>query len=182
MADNLAISDDGKLEGDRQATPEWKWEDDPSNPYNWPSWKKNVQLAMISIVGFTCSVGTSIVSPARSQFMDEFKISSTAAFLPLSLYVLALGLGPVLGGPLSESAGRQAVHIVAVVFGGLFALGAGFTETFAGLCILRFLSGFFYGPVLAVGSGVLNETYLPVERGLPSTIFILSPFLGPGLG
>ncbi|KAH9231489.1 hypothetical protein K456DRAFT_1840674 [Colletotrichum gloeosporioides 23] len=182
MTDNLAISDDGKLEGDRQATPEWKWEDDPSNPYNWPSWKKNVQLAMISIVGFTCSVGTSIVSPARSQFMDEFNISGTAAFLPLSLYVLALGLGPVLGGPLSESAGRQAVHIIAVVFGGLFALGAGFTETFAGLCILRFLSGFFYGPVLAVGSGVLNETYLPVERGLPSTIFILSPFLGPGLG
>ncbi|UQC83828.1 major facilitator superfamily transporter [Colletotrichum lupini] len=147
-----------------QEASEWKWEDDSSNPYNWPKWKKNLQLAMISIVGFSCSIGTSIVSPARSKFVEEFGVSSTAAFLPLSLYVLALGLGPVLGGPLSETAGRQAVHIIAVVFGGLF------------------LSGFFYGPVLAIGSGVLNETYLPVERGLPSTIFILSPFLGPGLG
>ncbi|OHE98062.1 major facilitator superfamily transporter [Colletotrichum orchidophilum] len=91
--------------------------------------------------------------------MDEFNISSTAAFLPLSFYVLALGLGPVLGGPLSETAGRQAVHIIAVVFGGLFALGAGFTETFTG----------------AVHTQIL-------VWGLPSTIFILSPFLGPGLG
>lgn len=47
---------------------------------------------------------------------------------------------------------------------------------------MRFLVGFFYGPVLAVASGVLGEVYLPVERGLPSTIFIFSPFLGPGLG
>lgn len=131
---------------------------------------------------FGSSVGTSIVSPARSKFVEEFGVSSTAAFLPLSLYVLALGLGPVLGGPLSETAGRQAVHIIAVVFGGLFALGSGLTNSFSGLCVMRFLSGFFYGPVLAIGSGVLNETYLPVERGLPSTIFILSPFLGPGLG
>ncbi|KAI3546453.1 major facilitator superfamily transporter [Colletotrichum abscissum] len=165
-----------------QEASEWKWEDDSSNPYNWPKWKKNLQLAMISMVGFSCSIGTSIVSPARSKFVEEFGVSSTAAFLPLSLYVLALGLGPVLGGPLSETAGRQAVHIIAVVFGGLFALGSGLTNSFSGLCMMRFLSGFFYGPVLAIGSGVLNETYLPVERGLPSTIFILSPFLGPGLG
>lgn len=113
--------------------------------------------------------------------MEEFGVSSTVAFLPLSVYVFALGLGPVIGGPLSEVAGRQAVYITAVVFGGLFALGSGLTSSFVGLCIMRFLSGFFSGPSLSVGSGVLNETYLPIERGLPSTLFILSPFLGPGL-
>ncbi|KAK1700868.1 putative bicyclomycin resistance protein [Colletotrichum godetiae] len=182
IANIVQSSDEAKPAENRQEANGWEWEDDSSNPYNWPQWKKNLQLAMISIVGFSCSVGTSIVSPARSQFVKEFGVSSTAAFLPLSLYVLALGLGPVLGGPLSETAGRQAVHVIAVVFGGLFALGSGLTHSFSGLCAMRFLSGFFYGPVLAVGSGVLNETYLPVERGLPSTIFILSPFLGPGLG
>lgn len=114
--------------------------------------------------------------------MEDFSISSTVAFLPLSLYVFALGLGPVLGGPLSEVAGRQSVFAMAVVLGGLFALGSGLTSSFAGLCIMRFLSGFFYGPSLSIGSGVLQETYLPIERGLPSAIYILSPFLGPGFG
>ncbi|PNS21649.1 hypothetical protein CAC42_1503 [Sphaceloma murrayae] len=160
----------------------WEWSKDPHNPYNWPRWKKHLQCATVSILGFTCSVGTSIISPARSQLVDTFGISGTAAFLPLSLYVLALGLGPIVGGPLSETAGRQAVHTVAVICGGLFSLGAGLATSFVGLCVMRFLSGFFWGPILAVGSGVIGEIYAPVDRGLPTTIFILSPFLGPGLG
>jgi len=74
------------------------------------------------------------------------------------------------------------VYVAAAVLGGLFSLGAGFTTSFAGLCVLRFLAGFVYGPSLAIGSGYLAEAYKPVERALPSSIYILSPFLGPGLG
>lgn len=67
--------------------------------------------------------------------MERFGVSSTVAFLPLSLYVFALGLGPVLGGPLSEVAGRKAVFVLAVVLGGLFALGSAVNNSFVGLCI-----------------------------------------------
>jgi MFS family permease len=128
------------------------------------------------------SLGTSIISPAHQQLIDEFGVSSTVAFLPLTTYVLALGLGPVLGGPLSETAGRKAVYIAAASLGGLFTLGAGFTTSFVGLCILRFFAGFAYGPSLSIGSGFLAETFTPGERGIPSLLYILSPFLGPGLG
>ncbi|KAK8121303.1 major facilitator superfamily transporter [Apiospora kogelbergensis] len=163
-------------------TPPWEWRDDPANPYNWPKWKKNRQLAMAAITAFSGSLATSIVSPAHSQFMDQFGVSSTVAFLPLSLYILSLGLGPVLGGPLSELAGRRVVYFIAPILGGLFSLACGFTTSFVGLCIMRFLAGFFYAPSIAVGSGVLNEIYYPAERGLPIALYILSPFLGPGLG
>jgi MFS family permease len=114
--------------------------------------------------------------------MREFGIPSTVAFLPLTTYVLALGLGPVVGGPLSETAGRKPLYVASSLFGGLFALGAGLTPNFAGLCVLRFFAGFAYGPSLAIGTGMLAETYTPKERGWPSAIYILSPFLGPGLG
>ncbi|KAK8018832.1 major facilitator superfamily transporter [Apiospora marii] len=175
------LTADGSTTG-RSQTPTWEWRDDPANPYNWPKWKKNVQLAMIAIVAFSGSLATSIVSPAHGQFMDQFGVSSTVAFLPLSLYVLSLGVGPVLGGPLSEVAGRRIVYLIAPTLGGIFSLACGFTHSFVGLCIMRFLAGFFYAPSLAVGSGVLNEIYYPAERGLPLALFILSPFLGPGLG
>ncbi|KAJ3556486.1 hypothetical protein NPX13_g10126 [Xylaria arbuscula] len=167
--------------GDK-ASVDFNFDQDPENPYNWPKWRKNVQLAAAAIVAFAGSVGTSIISPAHQQLIDEFGVSSTVAFLPLTTYVLALGLGPVIGGPLSETAGRKAVFIVAASVGGLFALGAGFTTSFAGLCVLRFFAGFAYGPSLSIGSGFLAETYTPAERGLPSLLWILSPFLGPGLG
>lgn len=114
--------------------------------------------------------------------MKEFGVSSTAALLPLSLYVFALGLGPVVGGPLSETVGRYPVYIGTISLGTLFTLGAGFSPTFVGLCVLRFLAGFCYAPSLSIAGGTINETFRPVGRAIPSTIFILTPFLGPGLG
>ena len=114
--------------------------------------------------------------------MEEFGVSSTAAILPLSLYVFALGLGPVVGGPLSETIGRYPVYLGTVVLGCLFTLGAGFSQTFVGVCILRFLAGFCFAPSLAIAGGTINETFKPVKRAIPSTIFILTPFLGPGIG
>ena len=114
--------------------------------------------------------------------MEEFNVTSTQAILPLSLYVFALAFGPVIGGPLSETVGRYYIFSVGLFAGSLFTLGSGFTNSFAALCVLRFLAGACFAPSLSVSSGVLNETYHPEHRAIPSTLFILTPFLGPGFG
>lgn len=122
------------------------------------------------------------MSSARGQLMHEFNVSSTVALLPLTLYVVALGFGPVIGGPLSETVGRHPVYLASVPLGSFFTLGAGFTHSFGALCFLRFMAGLCWAPVLAVASGTLSETFRPKSRGPASAIFILMPFLGPGLG
>ena len=114
--------------------------------------------------------------------MEEFGVSSTVAIVPLSLYTLALGLGPIVGGPLSETVGRYPVYLGTLALGSLFTLGIGFSQNFASICVLRFLAGFCLAPSLAIAGGTLNETFKPIHRAIPSTIFILTPFLGPGLG
>jgi MFS family permease len=114
--------------------------------------------------------------------MKEFGVGSTVAILPLSLYVFALALGPVVGGPLSETIGRYPVYIGSVLLGSIFTLGVGLSHTFTAVCVLRFLAGFCFAPPLAIAAGTINETFKPASRAIPSTIFILTPFLGPGLG
>ncbi|KAJ5691130.1 hypothetical protein N7488_011865 [Penicillium malachiteum] len=161
---------------------EWNWDEDPSNPYNWPTRVKVHQVVMIGALAFTTSMGVSILSPAQEIMMKQFNISSTVAIMPLSLYALALGLGPVVGGPLSETVGRLPVFIGTTIVGGLFTLGIGFCKSFAGICILRFLAGFCLAPSLAISAGTINETFRPEHRAIPSTTFILMPFLGPGIG
>ncbi|EFQ36418.1 major facilitator superfamily transporter [Colletotrichum graminicola M1.001] len=160
----------------------WNWDTDPYNPLNWPARQKFTQMVMISLAALTSSLGTSIISPAHTQLMEEFGVTATQAIVPLSMYVFALGLGPVVGGPLSETVGRHPVYLFSLPLGALFTLGVGFCHSFAGVCILRFLAGFCLSPSLAIGSGTINETYQPSERALPTTAFILMPFLGPGLG
>lgn len=122
------------------------------------------------------------MSPARVELMNEFNISSTVALVSLTMYVLALGFGPVIGGPLSETVGRYPVYVGSVPLGALFTLGAGFTHNFGVLCFLRFMAGLCWAPVLAVAAGSLSETFRAKTRGPVSAVFILMPFLGPGLG
>lgn len=121
------------------------------------------------------------MAPATTQLQEEFGVGETASLAPLSLYVFALALGPVLGGPLSETVGRHSTYTVLCSLGALFTLGCGLVHNFAGLCVLRFLSGFCFAPSLAVSAGVLNDVFHPKERGLPSALFVLTPFLGPGV-
>lgn len=180
----------------------WDWEHDPENPYNWKTGKKWAQVGMICsyamlawvpdmpgvvLVRTSCltaqnsSLGTSILAPAVAQLQEEFGVTVTQSILPISMYTFALGLGPVLGGPLSETSGRYVTFLGLGTLGSLFTLGVGFVHSFAGLCILRFLAGFCFGPSLAVSAGLLNDIFRPVDRGLPSVLFILTPFLGPGI-
>ena len=130
----------------------------------------------------TRSAATSILSPAREQIMEEFHVGSTVALLPVVLYVFALGFGPIIGGPLSETVGRLPVFLIMMPVGALFTLGAGFCHNLGALCFTRFMAGFFWGPLLAVPSATLVETFPPKSRGPPTATFILMPFLGPGLG
>ncbi|EEU34320.1 uncharacterized protein NECHADRAFT_50413 [Fusarium vanettenii 77-13-4] len=161
---------------------ELDWDNSPHNPFNWPARKKVLQVVMISSAAFLASVGTSIMSAARNPLMTEFNVSSTVALLPLTMYVLALGFGPVIGGPLSETIGRYYIYAAGVPIGALFTIGAGLVHNMGGLCFLRFMAGLCWGPVLAVASGTLSETFTPRNRGPVSAVFILMPFLGPGFG
>ncbi|CEI67367.1 hypothetical protein FVEN_g5749 [Fusarium venenatum] len=158
------------------------WDTSPENPYNWPAWKKALQVVMLSSSAILASIGTSIMSPARNDLMSEFNVSSTVALLPLTMYVLALGFGPIIGGPLSETIGRYAIYAASVPLGTLFTIGAGFVHNIGALCFLRFMAGLCWAPVLAVAPGTLSETFTPKNRGPVSAVFILMPFLGPGLG
>ncbi|KAH7011363.1 major facilitator superfamily domain-containing protein [Ilyonectria destructans] len=161
---------------------ELDWENALENPNNWPAYRKLLQVIMLSATALLASIGTSIMSPARSQIMEEFNVSSTVALLPLAMYVFAMGLGPVIGGPLSETIGRYPVYVSCVLLGAIFTVGAGFVHNIGGLCFLRFMAGLCWGPVLAVASGSLAETFKPKSRGPVSAVFIMMPFLGPGLG
>lgn len=114
--------------------------------------------------------------------MDQFNVSSTVAILPLSLYVIALGFGPILGAPLSETYGRQIVYLFSNPLGALFTLGAGFSQNIWTLCILRFFAGLAFSPTLAIGAGTLADMYKAEHRAAPSAVYVSSPFSGPAIG
>lgn len=114
--------------------------------------------------------------------MEQFGVSTTVAFLPLTFYVFALGFGPLLAAPISETYGRRVVYLVSAPLGAIFTVGAGFSTNIWTLCILRFFAGMTFSPALAIGAGTIADTHAPEVRAVPSGLYITSPFLGPALG
>lgn len=121
------------------------------------------------------------MAPAAGELQSRLGATVTQSLVPVSLYTFALGLGPVLGGPLSETMGRYVAFVGMGTAGALFTLGAGLAPALPALYVLRFLAGFCFGPALAVSAGLLNDCFRPVDRGLPAALFVLTPFLGPGI-
>ncbi|KAH7399822.1 MFS multidrug transporter-like protein [Cadophora sp. MPI-SDFR-AT-0126] len=170
---------------EQQAPPavlDWDGPDDPENPINWPKWKRQFHVVLPAVISFAATLGSSIYTPAFPTIMEKWNVSSTVALLPLTLYVLALGFGPILAAPLSETYGRHIVYLTSAPLGALFTMGTGFSQNIETLCILRFFSGLAFSPALAIGAGSIADVNKPEDRALPSALYILSPFLGPALG
>src|SRR5438132_1309340 len=110
------------------------------------------------------TVGSSIYSPAAHEIVEQFHVSATASLLPVSLYVLGLGFGPVLAAPISETYGRMVVYRVSLPLSMLFTLGAGFSQSFASLLVCRFFAGLLGSPVLSVGAGTNADLFPPKTR------------------
>ena len=137
---------------------------------------------MYSLLTIYRTFGSSVYTPATNQIMERFHVSSTAALLGLSLYVIGLAFGPVLAAPLSEIHGRNIIYKTSLPVMMLFTLGTGFSQNFGSLLVCRFFAGFFGSPVLAVGAGTNADLFPPQIRAIATSLFLVAPFAGPSLG
>lgn len=88
----------------------------------------------------------------------------------------------MLSAPISETWGRRSVYLWFFPPSLLFTMGAGLSNTFAGLVVCRFFAGLTGSGTLAVGAGSNSDLYAPIDRAVSSAIFLMAPFLGPALG
>lgn len=175
IADTASTSSKGTTDLESgQATPseetkqtvkadDWNGPNDPDNPWNWSLRKRMWHVLIPSLFSLAVTFGSSVYSPAVDQVAEVFDVSTTAAILPLSLWVLALGFGPIISAPISETYGRLMVYRTTSFISMLFTLGAGFSNTFAALCACRLFAGLFGSSCLAVGSGTMADLFPTVS-------------------
>ena len=181
---------DSPIEGDEAAKPvirvktaqDWDGPEDPENPQNWPLWTKIYHTFIVGLMAFTVTFASSVYTPGIFDVSHRFHVSQVAALVPLTVYVLGLGFGPVISAPLSETFGRRAVYLITFPTFMLFILGSGLAQNYGTLVVCRFLAGMFGSSVLAVGAGTNTDLWAPLNRAVASAIFLMAPFAGPALG
>lgn len=175
---------------------DWSLSSNKENPRNWTTCeliclsvsragadtnavKKTYHVVPVALLCLCVTAGSSIITPGTIAIQHEFHVSQTASLLPLSLYVLGLGIGPMIAAPISETHGRAIVYKLSMPLYMLFILGAGFSKSFAGLLICRTLAAMAGAPCLAIRAGTVADLFEPSKRAAPNTFVVMAGFLGP---
>ncbi|KAK7204365.1 MSF drug transporter [Myxozyma melibiosi] len=164
--------------------------DDPYSPLNWPLRKKIYTTLVYSLCTFGPQMSSSIYGSVASNISTQFDEPTLISLLGVTVFMIGIGLGPMLFAPVSELYGRKRGVIVPLFFSGIFALGCGFSQNFATILICRFFQGLFGGAPVANTGGVLGDIWKPSMRGiaLVGYSFVVTggpaaaPLIGAALG
>lgn len=162
----------------------WYGPDDQENPQNWSLLKKCHVTFCICLITFAVYMGSSIVTPGIQEIMAEFGVAQVPATLTLSLFVAGYGLGPLVWSPLTEipSIGRNPPYILTLIVFVVLQVPTALVKNFAGLCVLRFLAGFFGSPPLATGGASLQDLFSTKTRTFALGVWGIAASSGPALG
>ncbi|KAK9242515.1 major facilitator superfamily domain-containing protein [Lipomyces tetrasporus] len=170
--------------GDGTVLVDWYTTDDPDNPQNWSPWKKHFVALLICLYTFVVYCGSAIYTPSVPYIVERFGVSTIAASLGLSLYVLAYGIGPLIFAPMSEipALGRSVPYMITFAFFVILSVPTAIVDNFGGLLVLRFLQGFFGSPCLANGGASMQDMYSLLKLPYALTFWVSAAYCGPALG
>ncbi len=107
--------------------------------------------------GFVTFVTVYDVQPLLPLFAQEFAVAPAVASLPLSCSTLALAIGMLLAGTVSETLGRRQVMTAALFLTSLLAMATYFSHSFTSLLTVRLLQGLVLAGVPSVAMAYLGE-------------------------
>lgn len=138
---------------------DWYTTDDPANPQNWAASTKGWVLLQLCLYSLSVYGSSSMYVPGEAGIMEQFNIGATPAAIGLAIFVLGYGIGPLLFAPLSEiaSIGRNWVYVPTFTIFVILSIPTALVDNYAGLLVLRFLTGFFGSPCLANGGASVGD-------------------------
>ncbi|CAD1813669.1 Multidrug resistance protein 1 [Candida parapsilosis] len=166
----------------------WDGDDDPDNPYNWPFYLKAIMAFQIAFLTVSVYMGSAIYTPGVQDIMEKFNINETKAVLPLTMFVIGYGIGPIFFSPLSEDSriGRTPLYIVTLFIFCMMQIPTALSTSLAGMAVLRLIAGFFASPALSTGGASFGDfitlPYFVVGLATWSLGAVCGPSIGPLIG
>ncbi|OGM50006.1 MFS transporter [Aspergillus bombycis] len=181
MQDLLSQTYEGTGTGADPFLVQWA-SNDPADPHYFSRARKWVFTIILTLSTLSVALASSAYTGAVPQLVQEYGISSTTAYLGVTLFVMCFAVGPLLWASLSEILGRQAVFVGTFAAFTAFNVGAACSHNIPTLLLCRFFAGAFGSSSLVNTGGVIADLFSPEERNTPMSIFTASLFFGPTLG
>ena len=142
-----------------------------------------ILLAAVSALG---PVGMQILLPALPVIKQTFDVSNDVAQLTLSLSMLAIAIGTLVYGPLSDKYGRKRVMLVGIVITLVGSIVCFLADSIVLLISGRFVQAFGGAVGLVLARAIVRDVYGSEEaaRVIATLVMVMVvlPMMSPALG
>ncbi|GLA60442.1 hypothetical protein AtubIFM54640_000894 [Aspergillus tubingensis] len=149
---------------------------------DWPQWKKNAMILMVSFHSMISVFMAAGVVPAVSSLAESYGVSLADASYLVSIQIVLLGIAPIFWIVITERYGRHYVLIFSVLASMVCNIGGARCDSYASQMITRVLTAAFISPPIGIGSGVVAELSTPDEYARKVGWWVLMTILGTPAG
>ncbi|QDP99000.1 multidrug effflux MFS transporter [Microlunatus elymi] len=131
-------------------------------------------------------LATDMYVPAFPQVAADLSTGATGVQLTLTAFFAGMGLGQLIGGPVSDQYGRRRLLLVSTMIMTVASVGCAVAPSIAIMMAARFLQGFAGGWAMVIGRAVVVDlaTGARLVRVLNAIAAVggIAPIVGPLLG
>lgn len=144
--------------------------------------RKIVIVSVLSCCSFLAPISSTSILSASPEVVATFRTTGAIFDLSNALYLIFMGLSPLVYGPMGSTYGRKWPLVISAVTFTAFSAGSAFAPNLAAYFVFRCLTAFQGTCFLIVGATVIGDIYRPVERGTAYGWFLSGTLIGPALG
>ena len=144
-------------------------------------------VALMAMLFSTIAFAIDAMLPALPRIGAELAPDNLSAVqLVVTVFVLGMGLGTLVCGPLSDALGRKSVMVWGLSLFAIGALAAARAETIEGLLTARFIQGLGAAAPRVVALAMVRDLYhgraMARVMSIVMTLFIFVPAVAPSIG
>ncbi|KAI7588798.1 MFS general substrate transporter, partial [Hortaea werneckii] len=157
-------------------------EGDPENPKNWSKALKWWCTANVALTCFAVAFNSAVITADLAGVSETFGVSEEVSLLPITVFVIGFGVGPMAFAPLSEICGRRPIYASTLLVAVVFIIPCAVAENIGTLIVCRLIDGIAFAAPMTLVGGTLADLWRNEERGVPMACFSAAPFIGPAIG
>ncbi|CDO57886.1 similar to Saccharomyces cerevisiae YBR008C FLR1 Plasma membrane multidrug transporter of the major facilitator superfamily [Geotrichum candidum] len=163
---------------------DWYGDNDPENPQNWSNLKVCWIIGLTGLLCLAIYMGSSVYTPGVSMIMEDLNTTQVKAILPLTVFILGYGIGPMFLSPLSEHPpiGRTYIYVVTLFIFVIVQIPTALADTIEKIVGLRLIAGFMASPALSTGGATIGDMVHPNNLYKGLIVWALFAFSGPTFG
>ncbi|KAF2184138.1 MFS general substrate transporter [Zopfia rhizophila CBS 207.26] len=138
--------------------------DDPNDPLNWPTWKKDMILCIVGLSAAVVGAYGPMLGPGFIPISAELGISINTLSQSTAWLILTIGLSVFITNPLAKIIGKRPVYVLAVIFLTVVNIWGAAAKTYTSFLGSRIVGGFAMAPYEILVQATIGDMYFVHQR------------------